>query len=73
MFFHFSFVPRLFRDCSLWLSIRYPMYSPRVFPIAPRFDPICFAQSHPLLTYIDGPKGGGTLSSIECFYFGEPP
>jgi hypothetical protein len=30
---------------------------PRVFPIAPCFDLICFAQSPPLLTYIGGPKG----------------
>jgi hypothetical protein len=36
---------------------RFPMCSTRVFPIAPRFNPICFAQSPPLLTYIAGPKG----------------
>jgi hypothetical protein len=28
----------------------------RVFPIAPSFNPICFAQSPILLTYIGGPK-----------------
>ncbi len=36
---------------------RFPMCSPMVFPIAPHFNPICFAQSPPLLTYIGGPKG----------------
>jgi hypothetical protein len=30
------------------------MCSPRVFPIAPDFKPICFAQNPPLLTYIPG-------------------
>jgi len=33
------------------------MCSPRVLSIAPRFNPICFAQSPPFLTYIAGPKG----------------
>ncbi len=33
---------------------RFPMCSPRVFPIAPPFNPICFAHSPPLLTYIGG-------------------
>jgi len=37
----------------------------RVFPIEPRFNPICFAQSPPLLTYIDGPKGKAFHLSIE--------
>jgi hypothetical protein len=36
---------------------RFPMCSPKVFPIAPCFNPICFAQSPPLFTYIGGPKG----------------
>jgi hypothetical protein len=50
---------------------------PRVFPIAPCFDPICFAQSPPLLTYIAGPKGM-TLhlsidSSIISTFFGDGP
>jgi len=35
----------------------FPMCSPRVFPIAPHFNPTCFAQSPPLLTYVGGPKG----------------
>jgi hypothetical protein len=48
------------KKCShqvLNMLFRFPMCSPRVFPIAPRFHPICFAQSPPVLTYIDGPKG----------------
>jgi hypothetical protein len=32
------------------------MCSLRVFQVAPRFNPICFVQSPPLLTYIGGPK-----------------
>ncbi len=52
-FFHFSFVP----TCSLQV--------PNVFPIASCFDPICFAQSPPLLTYIGGPKGEALHLSIE--------
>ncbi len=34
----------------------FPICSPSVFPIAPRFNPICFAQSSPLLIYIAWPK-----------------
>jgi hypothetical protein len=49
-----------------------PMCSPKVFPITPRFNPICFAQSPPLLTYIGGPKGVAP-SFHRIFYFGEPP
>jgi hypothetical protein len=30
---------------------RFPMCSPRVFPIAPRFNPICFAQSPPHILF----------------------
>jgi hypothetical protein len=35
---------------------RFSMCSSRVFPVAPCCNPICFAQSPPLLTYIGGPK-----------------
>ncbi len=49
---------------------RIPMCSPRVFPIAPCCNLICFAQSPPLLTYIGGSKGGGTPSFHKIFYFG---
>ncbi len=40
-----------------------------VFPIAPCFNPICFAQSPPLLTYIGGPKGEALHLSIESSIF----
>jgi hypothetical protein len=61
----------LFPTCSLlssqWVLIRFPMGSPRVFPIAP---PLCFAQSPPLLTYIGGPKGKALRLSIESSILG---
>jgi len=41
------------------------MCSPRVFSIAPHFNPVCFAQSPPLLTYISGPKGEAFHHYIE--------
>jgi hypothetical protein len=47
------------------------MCSPRVFPIAPGFNPICLAQSPPLLTYIGGPKGETLHLSIESSILGE--
>jgi hypothetical protein len=67
-FFHSSIVPNGF-----------PMCSPKVFPAAPHLNPICFAQSAPLLTYIGGPKGEaldlsigscilGSLYSFNCFF-----
>ncbi len=68
--FHlFPSVPNLFPG--------FPMCSPRVFPIAPHFNPIYFAQSPPLLTYIGGPKGealhlsieSSILGSLHCFNF----
>ncbi len=64
-FFHFSFVPSMFPSNSQWVPIRFPICSPRVFPIAPSFNPICFAQSPPLLTYIGGPKVEALHLSIE--------
>ncbi len=51
-------------------SNRFPMCSPWVFLIAPCFNPICFAQSPPLLTYICGPKGEALHLSIESSIFG---
>ncbi len=58
----------------------FPMCSPRVFPIAPLFNPICYAQS-PLL-YRGEPKGEalhlsiessilGSLHSFNCFAMGQ--
>jgi hypothetical protein len=66
-FLHFSFVPNMFLLCSLQvpngfpsipdLFPMFPVCSTRVFPIAARFNSVCFAQSPGLLTYIGGPKG----------------
>jgi len=43
---------------SQWIPIRFAICSPRVFPIAPHFNPICFA-------HIGGPKGESLHLSIE--------
>jgi hypothetical protein len=37
-------------------SAQWVLNVPNVFPIAPCFNPICFAQRPPLLTYIAGEK-----------------
>jgi hypothetical protein len=60
---------------------RFPMCSTRVFPIALSFNPICFAQSPPLLTYIGAPKGealhrifyvsGASIVWTFCFAMGQ--
>jgi hypothetical protein len=58
---------------SQWVNNMYtrcPMCSPRVFPIAPCFNPVCFAESPPLLTYIGGPKGEALHLSIESSILG---
>ncbi len=49
---------------------RFSMCSPRVFPITPCFNPICSAQSPPLLTYIGGPKGKALHLFIESSILG---
>jgi len=62
--------PRKGRFFSFFLcSNRFPMCSSWVFPIAPCFNPICFAQSPPLLTYINGPKDEALHLSIESSIF----
>ncbi len=61
-FFIFPFVPNMFP--------RFSMCSPRVFPIASRFNPISSAQSPPLLTYIGRPKGEALHFFIESSIFG---
>ncbi len=69
----FSFVPNMFHSNSHQVPTiftRFSMCSSRVFPIAPRFNPICFAQSPPLLTYIGGPKDKGLHFSIESSILG---
>ncbi len=47
------------------------MRSPWVFSIAPCFNPICFVQNPPLLTYIGGRKGEALHLSIESSNFWE--
>jgi hypothetical protein len=44
----------LFPTCSFQV--------PNVFPIAPCFNPICFAKSPPLLIYIGEPKGEALIA-----------
>jgi hypothetical protein len=46
------------------------MRSPIVFPKAPCFNPICFEQSPPLLTYIGEPKWEALHLSIESTILG---
>ncbi len=75
IFFFFNFKIFLWEDsfqfffhCSQHVPIKFPRFSlcsPRVFPIAPCFNPLCFAQSPPLLIYIHGPKGKALHLSIE--------
>jgi hypothetical protein len=43
----------------------FSMCSSRVFPGAIHFNPICFAQSPSLLSYIGGPKGETPSISVE--------
>jgi hypothetical protein len=43
------------------------MCSPRVFPIAPHFNHICFAESPPLLTYR---KAGHSIFPLKLLYRG---
>jgi hypothetical protein len=46
------------------------MCSLRVFPIAPPFNSICFAQSPLIVTYIGGPNGEALYHSIESSILG---
>jgi len=74
----FFFIFPLFSLCSFQVPNGFPicflkflMCSPRVFPIAPCFNPICFAQSPPLENLYRWAKGGGgTPSFNRIFYFG---
>jgi len=51
-------------------SLQVPNMFPRVFAMVPGFNPICFAQSPPLLTYLGGPKGEALCLSIESSILG---
>ncbi len=56
----------LFPTCSHQV----PNVFPKVVPIAPCFNPICFAQSPPPLMYIAGPKHEALHLFIEAFILG---
>jgi len=57
--------------CSQHVSFKFPMGSHQVlnmfpmFPIAPCVNPICSAQSPPLLTYRGEPKGRSICLAVE--------
>ncbi len=70
-FFHFSFVLSMFPSSAQWVP-KFPMCSPRVFQVTPCFNPIYFAQSPTLLTYMLGPKGEALHLSVESSISGEP-
>jgi hypothetical protein len=46
---------------------RFPMCSPRVFQIAPHFNPICFVESPPLFPYR---KAGHSIFPLKLLYLG---
>jgi hypothetical protein len=46
---------------------RFSMCCPMVFPIAPHFNPICFAESPPLLTYR---MAGHSIFPLKLLYLG---
>jgi hypothetical protein len=56
--------------CSLQVPNEFSICSQRVFSIAPLFNPICFAHSPPLLTYISGPKRKALYLCIESSILG---
>jgi len=72
-FFPFFFVSFKFPMSSHQVLNMFPMCSPKLFPIAPRLNPICFGQSPPLLTYIARPKGMVLYCSIESSDLGNLP
>jgi hypothetical protein len=49
------------------MFLGFPMCSPRVFPLAPHFNPICFAASPPLLTYR---TAGHSIFPLKLLYLG---
>jgi hypothetical protein len=63
-FFWFS----LFPMCSNQV----PKLFPNMFPRAPYFYPICFAQSYPLFSPMKVGQRRSILSSNKNFFFGEP-
>ncbi len=72
-----NFIPnkeRFFSICSQHVSFKFPMGSQWIpqgcSQIIPHFNPICFAQSPPLLTNIGGPNGEALHLSIKYFILG---
>jgi hypothetical protein len=64
-------VPNGFSSSSQYVFLGSHCVPQGVFPIAPRFKPLCFAQSPPLLIYIGGPKEEALHHlSIESFILG---
>jgi hypothetical protein len=62
--------------CPIGSKQRVPKFlicSPKEFPIAPYFYPICFGNCCPLFTSIGGPNGRHSILQNRTFYFGEPP
>jgi len=62
-------VPNGFPSGSQYIP-KFPLFSSRVFPIAPGFNPMCFAESSLLHTYVGGPKGEALYLSKESSTFG---
>jgi len=77
---HFSFVPNMFLYVPFKfpmgsheihiMFLLFPMCSPRVFPIASRFNPIWFAQSPPLLTYTGGSNARHSIFQLNLLFWG---
>jgi hypothetical protein len=75
---HFYFIMIVTHKCIPYIrtSDTYPLthvpskFSPRVFPIAPHFNPTCVAESPSLHTYIGEPKGEALHLSIESSILG---
>jgi hypothetical protein len=67
-----SQVPNVYPNDVPNMFPKFLMCSSRVFPIVPPFNPMCFVQNPPLLTFIGGPKVVA-LHLSRMLYFGEPP
>jgi hypothetical protein len=65
----FQNVPFKLSVGSHQVSNLFPLCSPRVFLIAPGFNPICFAQSPPLLTHIVGPRGRHFIFPLKLLFW----
>ncbi len=61
---------KAFETWGTYRRVSFPMRFPRVFQIEPRFNPICFAQSPPLLPHIPGPKGRAFYLSMDSSSLG---